>query len=181
LEEQRNDLRATIKERCELAAELVNSHDRPAVAWCNLNVEGNTLAKLIRGGVEVAGADSDERKEEVFSAFCAGQIRVLITKPTIAGFGLNMQHCAHETFFPSHSYEQFYQATRRCWRFGQTSEVVVDMITTDGQNNVLRNLERKTEQASKMFSLLVQLMCQELKVDNQHRHNTKQEEIPAWL
>ena len=180
LAEQRSDLRNTIAERCNMAAELVNAHDRPAVAWCNLNEEGNRMARQMRGAVEVSGNDAEEAKEEAFAAFVAGQIRVLVTKPTIGGFGLNLQHCAHQTFFPSHSYEQFYQATRRCWRFGQKSPVVVDMITTDGQQNVLQNLERKAAQASQMFDQLVALMWRELSLTKEPEATTK-EEMPSWL
>lgn len=180
LDEQRADLRHTTHERCEMAAELINAHDRPAIAWCNLNPEGNLLEKLIRGAVEVSGNDSEERKESVFRDFVSGNIRVLVTKPKIGGFGLNLQHCAHETFFPSHSYEQYYQCVRRCWRFGQTSTVRVDMVTTDGQENVLANLQRKAENADKMFAELVALMNDELNVRRVNDHTQKMD-IPAWL
>jgi superfamily II DNA/RNA helicase len=180
LAEQRSDLRRSIGERCEMAAELVNAHDKPAVVWCNLNEEGNRMAKLIRGAVEVAGSDTEEHKERTFTDFIGGKVRVLVTKPTIAGFGLNLQHCAHMTFFPSHSYEQYYQAVRRCWRFGQKSPVTVDMITTEGQANVLANLERKAEQASKMFDQLVGMMWRELKIEKRNVY-TKAEQIPDWL
>lgn len=180
LAEQRNDLRRTIGERCEMAAELVNAHNKPAIAWCNLNEEGKRLSKLIKDSVEVCGDDSEEFKEESFANFISGKIRVLVTKPTIAGFGLNMQHCAHETFFPSHSYEQYYQAVRRCWRFGQKNSVSVDMITTEGQADVLANLQRKSEQAEKMFEQLVGMMWKELKIEKQNYY-TKREEIPSWL
>jgi hypothetical protein len=180
LEEQRADLRNTIGERCEMAAQLINAHDRPAVAWCNLNEEGNRLEKLINGGVEISGADPEERKEEVFTAFIRGDIRVLITKPTIGGFGLNLQHCAHETFFPSHSYEQYYQAVRRCWRFGQKNPVTVDMITTDGQDNVLKNLQSKADKAADMFDYLVSLMRNELIIEKR-KPFTQKVVIPDWL
>lgn len=180
LDEQRKDLRNTIAERCSMAAALINAHNKPAVAWCNLNEEGNRLARDIHGAVEVAGADTEEHKEETFAAFIRGDIRVLVTKPTIGGFGLNLQHCAHQTYFPSHSYEQYYQSVRRCWRFGQCSPVTVDMITTDGQDNVLANLQRKTEQASEMFDRLVAMMWQEMKIEK-HNEYTQKEEIPSWL
>jgi hypothetical protein len=180
LDEQRKDLRNTIGERCEMAAQLVNSHNRPVVAWCNLNEEGNRLTKLIDGAVQVSGSDTEEHKEATFAGFINGDIRVLVTKPRIGGFGLNMQHCAHETFFPSHSYEQYYQAVRRCWRFGQKNEVTVDMITTNGQENVLKNLERKAEQASVMFDMLVSLMNREMKIEKRNEYTSKME-VPSWL
>jgi len=180
LAEQRADLRHTLVERCEMAAELVNAHDRAAVVWCNLNEEGNRLAKAINGAAEVSGNDSEEHKEETFAAFIRGDVRVLVTKPTIGGFGLNLQHCAHQTYFPSHSYEQYYQSVRRCWRFGQKNPVVVDMVTTDGQEGVLLNLQRKTEQASAMFDQLVAMMWNEKKIVKPNDY-TKKEEIPSWL
>ena len=180
LQEQRTDLRNTIAERCDMAAQLCNAHDKPAVAWCNLNEEGNRLAKAIRGAVEVCGADSEEHKEETFAAFIRGDVRVLVTKPSIGGFGLNLQHCAHMTYFPSHSYEQYYQSVRRCWRFGQKNPVTGDMITTDGQKNVLANLQQKTEQAGAMFDQLVSLMWRELKIERKNEM-TKKEEVPSWL
>ena len=180
LAEQRSDLRNTIGERCEMAASLCNAHTLPAVAWCNLNEEGSRLAKLIDGAVEVAGKDSEEHKEKTFTGFIQGDIRVLVSKPSIAGFGLNLQHCAHQTFFPSHSYEQYYQAVRRCWRFGQSNPVTIDMVTTDGQENVIRNLERKSEQATAMFDRLVSLMGRELKIEQQNEYTNK-EELPSWL
>jgi superfamily II DNA or RNA helicase len=180
LAEQRQDLRRTISERCEMSADITNAHDDSAVAWCNLNEESSRLVKLIRGAVEVSGADSEEEKERAFSGFADGSIRVLVTKPTIAGFGLNWQHCNHMTFFPSHSYEQYYQCVRRSWRFGQKKKVCIDIITTDGQESVLRNLERKSEQATKMFDNLIHLMGNEMKINKANKYTNKQE-IPSWL
>jgi len=180
LKEQRDDLRRTLHERCGMVAQLVNAHDKPAVVWCNLNSEGKLLAKSIRGAVEVCGSDSEAHKEETFLGFIRGDVRVLVTKPKIGGFGLNLQHCAHQTFFPSHSYEQYYQCVRRCWRFGQKSPVTIDMVTTDGQENVLRNLERKAEAASAMFDNLVAMMRDELSIKRVNQY-TKKEETPSWL
>jgi len=180
LQEQRSDLRNTLVERCEMAAQLVNAHDGASVAWCNLNEEGNRLTKSINGAVQVSGDNSEEQKEETFSAFIRGDIRVLVTKPSIGGFGLNLQHCAHQTYFPSHSYEQYYQSVRRCWRFGQKNPVTVDLITTDGQESVLSNLQRKTEQATQMFDKLVAMMWTEMKIEKKNDY-IKKEELPSWL
>jgi hypothetical protein len=180
LQEQRADLRNTLTERVGMVAELINTHDRPAVAWCNLNSEGKMLARSIRGAVEVCGDDSDEQKEESFTGFIDGKFRVLVSKPSIAGLGLNLQHCAHETFFPSHSYEQYYQAVRRCWRFGQKNPVTVDMIATDGQADVLKNLERKTRAADAMFTQLVGMMYKELKIERTNEY-TKKGSVPSWM
>lgn len=180
LDEQRQERRRTINERCEQAAALIADTARPAVAWCHLNEEGHLLEKLIPGAVEVEGSDSDEFKEETFEAFSAGQIRVLVSKPVIAGFGLNWQHCAHQTFFPSHSFEQWYQAIRRCWRFGQTQPVRVDVIASEGEAGVLANLNRKAAQAEEMFARLVELINNELRIEKPNLH-MKEQEIPAWL
>lgn len=180
LDEQREERRRTLPERCEKAAALVADTSAPAVCWCDLNDEGDLLEKLIPGSVQVSGSDSDDAKEEAFAAFSSGRVRVLISKPKIAGFGLNWQHCAHQTFFPSHSFEQFYQAVRRSWRFGQTHPVVVDVITSAGEAGVLANLKRKAEQADMMFARLVSLMNNELGLE-QADPFTKRTEAPAWL
>lgn len=180
LAEQRSDLRRTIEERCNMAATLCNAHNEPSVAWCNLNDEGNRLARDIRGAVQVSGNDPEDRKEEAFLAFVRGDVRVLVTKPSIGGFGLNLQHCAHQTYFPSHSYEQYYQSVRRCWRFGQKKPVTVDIITTDGQNNVLSNLQRKADSAGIMFDRLVEMMRNELNIHKRNDYTTT-ERIPSWL
>jgi len=180
LQEQRAERRRTIQERCELAASLINSTNKPAVAWCHLNEEGHLLEKLIPDAVEVEGSDSDEFKEETFEAFAEGKIRVLISKPVIAGFGLNWQHCAHQTFFPSHSFEQWYQAIRRSWRFGQKSEVRIDVISSEGEAGVLANMNRKSEQADQMFAKLVELLNNELRIEKLNLY-TEQERLPKWL
>lgn len=180
LEEQREERRRTIGERCEMVARLVSETAKPAVVWCHLNEEGRRLRQAIAGSVEVSGDDADERKEEAFIAFERGEIRVLVTKPTIAGFGLNWQHCAHETFFPSHSFEQWYQAIRRCWRFGQKSPVQVDVVCSEGESGVLANLRRKAEACERMFARLVELMNQELTI-KPTRVGTAVTEVPTWL
>jgi hypothetical protein len=180
LKEQRAERRRTIEERCESVAKLVSKTGKPAVTWCHLNDEGKMLEQMIPGAVEVAGSHSDEFKEEAFEAFVAGKIRVLISKPIIAGFGLNWQHCHHQTFFPSHSFEQWYQAIRRCWRFGQKHPVQVDIVSSEGEAGVLGNLNRKAEQCDRMFGTMVGLINQELRITKQNNHIQKQE-IPVWL
>lgn len=121
-----------------------------------------------------------ERKEEVFEAFAKGQILKLVTKPDIAGFGLNWQHCHHSTFFPSHSFEQFYQSVRRFWRFGQTQPVEIDIITSAGEAGVLENLMRKSANAEVLFANLVQHMGEASNVELKRDHQTKTE-LPSWL
>ena len=180
LEEQREEVRRTLPQRCALAAKLVSANKGQSIVWCQLNDEGKMLGKLISDAEEVAGATPDERKEELFEAFVSGQLRVLITKAKIASFGLNLQCCNHMTFFPSHSYEQYYQAVRRCWRFGQKRSVHVDIITTEGERAVMANLQRKSDQADKMFSTLVAEMNNAMQV-NMEEHNPERVEVPSWL
>lgn len=178
LKEQRDERRRTIEERCEKVAELVKT-DKSALVWCHLNYEGDLLEK-IPDAVQVSGRDSDEAKEDKFIAFTEGKIRVLVTKPKIGAWGLNFQHCSHVTFFPSHSFEQYYQGVRRCWRFGQTKPVQVDIITTEGEQEVLKNLQRKALAADKMFANLVAQMNAAVAIDKSIKF-TKQEAVPSWL
>jgi len=180
LEEQRNERRRTINERCELAADIINRAQCSAVAWCHLNDESKRLAEMIPDAIEVSGSDSDEKKEESFLAFQSGQARVIVTKPTIAGFGLNWQHCHVQTFFPSHSFEQWYQAIRRSWRFGQTETVTVDVIASEGESGVLSNMNRKAHAAERMFASLVELMNQELNLKPK-AYGQNDVEMPTWL
>ncbi len=178
LREEREENRRTLTERCEAAATILAGADT-AVAWCHLNDESALLANMIDGAVEVAGSESAEAKEEKLAAFTRGEIRVLVTKPAIGAWGLNWQHCHRMTYFPSHSYEQWYQAVRRCWRFGQTKPVEVDVITTEGGSRVLANLQRKAGQADRMFTELVAHMNQARQIDS-HKYATPLE-VPAWL
>jgi hypothetical protein len=180
LKEQRDERRRTIQERCELAATLVAHTGDPALMWCHLNDEGDLLTEIVPGAVQISGSDDDAEKEERFIAFIRGEIRVLVTKQKIAGWGLNMQHCWHMTTFPSHSFESYYQGVRRCWRFGQTRPVTVDMITTEGEKSVLKNLQRKAKAADKMFSDLVTHMNQSIRIDRGAAF-TQPQEAPQWL
>jgi hypothetical protein len=177
--EEREERRRTIVERCEQVAELVD-HDRQALVWCHLNDEGDLLGRLIPDAIQVQGSDSDEDKEARLVAFANGDERVLVTKPKIGAWGLNLQRCSHVTFFPSHSYEQYYQGVRRCWRFGQENPVTVDIVTTEGELGVKENLQRKAKQADRMFSSLVAHMSDALAISTDHDRNTSPE-VPAWL
>jgi hypothetical protein len=180
LEEQRNERRRTINERCEMAAKLIYEHRGASVAWCHLNSEGDLLEKLIPNCVQVSGSDSDEEKEEKIDAFSLGQIENLVTKSVVCGFGMNWQHCHHTTSFPSHSFEQWYQSIRRFWRFGQKHKVRVDMISGEGDAGVLSNLNRKAVQVEQMFAKLSELMSSELAIAKPQNHKTTQEN-PSWL
>lgn len=178
LREEREETRRTLLERCEAAAAAIGDA-RHAVAWCHLNDESSMLTRLIPGAVEVSGADSPESKEEKLIAFTNGEIRALVTKPKIGAWGLNWQHCHRMTYFPSHSYEQWYQAIRRCWRFGQKHDVTVDVIATEGGRNVLANLQRKATQADAMFDQLVAHMNQAQSIESVTYD--KRIEMPKWL
>lgn len=178
LREEREEARRTLTERCEAAAEAL-SGATSGVAWCHLNDESRLLARLIPGAVEVSGADTPDEKEAKLRGFSDGTIPFLVTKPTIGAWGLNWQHSHRMTYFPSHSYEQWYQAVRRMWRFGQQSEVVVDVITTEGGRNVLANLQRKADQADAMFSALVAHMNNARTITRATYDNPV--EVPQWL
>jgi hypothetical protein len=180
LHEQRAERRRTIRQRCELAAALVADTGKPFVSWCHLNEEGDLLERLIPDGVQVSGSDPDEKKEETFIAFAKGEVRGIVTKDSIAGFGLNWQHCAHQTVFPSHSFERFYQCTRRFWRFGQRNDVITDMVTSEGEAGVLKNLMEKGERLERAFARLVEVMNSELSIDRMIPAGVP-EVLPAWL
>lgn len=180
LKEQREERKRTVKERCEKVASLVNRTGHPAIVWCHLNEEGDLLEELIPDAIQISGSDSDERKEEKFSAFITGQARILITKPKIGAWGLNFQHCAHVVYFPSHSYESYYQAVRRCWRFGQKKPVKVDIVLTEGDKMVMANLARKSAAADLMFASLVAEMNNAQSV-TKTRNNAGNVGVPSWL
>lgn len=180
LHSQREETRRTLDERCETVASLLNDNDESCIAWCHLNDEGDLLERLIDGGVQVSGSDSDDRKEEVFNGFASGQIRAIVTKPSIAGFGMNWQHCSRMSFFPSHSFEQYYQSVRRCWRFGQTRPVRVELVASESGSGVRASLQRKAEAAEEMFDRLVEMMNNTLRIESRRDFSTK-EIIPSWL
>ncbi len=180
LKEQRAERRISLGDRCEAVAKTINGRSDQSLVWCHMNDEGDLLEELIPDAVQISGSDSDTAKEERFLAFAEGRIRVLVTKPKIGAWGLNFQNCQHVTFFPSHSFEQYYQAVRRCWRFGQKKSVLVDIFTTEGERGVLKNLQRKAAQADQMFDHLVAEMNNALGIDRANTM-TKKVEVPSWL
>lgn len=153
LTEVRKEQRCTIENRCEQAVYLTNDHDI-SVYWCNLNDEGDLLEKLDTDAVQIKGSMNLDKKEDILISFYKQDIKKLITKPKMTAFGLNWQHCRHTVYFPTFSYEQYYQAVRRFWRFGQKNEVIVDMVYSDGQKRVLDSLLAKTQKANELFSKL---------------------------
>lgn len=159
LQERRNAKKVSIADRVQATADLVNASSDPWVVWCNLNAESQALARAIPDAVEITGSDSDTHKEQAMLDFAAGRIRVLVTKPSIAGFGMNWQHCAHMAFVGlSDSYEQLYQAERRCWRFGQRRPVQVYVVTSELEGAIVRNIQRKEQEATAMFAALIDEM-----------------------
>jgi len=136
-----------------MAVEKANLHDI-SVYWVNLNDEAAIINELDKSAVEVMGKMNIDKKEEILLAFSNGEIKKLITKTSITAFGLNWQHCNHTTYFPTYSYEQYYQAIRRFWRFGQTKPVTVDLILSDGQVKIMESLLVKKDKAVKMFDQL---------------------------
>lgn len=179
LEDQREERKLTLKERSEKVKELVAGHDI-SVIWCHYNYEGDYIENILPDCVQISGSDSDESKEAKFIDFSEGRIKNLVIKPKIGAFGLNWQHANHMTFFPSHSYEQYYQGVRRMWRFGQQRKVYVDLITTEGEMGVYENIKRKTRDASKMFDMLVYHMNNELKIKPKN-HTNQKINLPTWL
>lgn len=152
--EVRHEQKQTELHRCEKAVELAQG--KTSVYWCNTNQESAFLKDLDKDAVEIIGSQSIEKKEEILLAFSNQEIKRIITKPKITSFGLNWQHCNHTTFFPTWSYEQYYQAIRRFWRFGQTNNVTVDLVISDGQTRVLDAIQQKTNKAIELHKHLTQ-------------------------
>jgi len=185
LQERLQARRDSIGERVARCADLVNTEWRePWIVWCNLNRESELLTRAIPGAVEVRGSDPPEAKEQAMLDFAVGKIRVLVTKPSIAGHGMNWQHCAREAFVGlSDSWEEYYQAVRRCWRFGQTRPVDVYLITAETEGAVVENIRRKEAQAAAMFDEIITHM-QGLQLEQTTRQEAEYEEAvvkgPAW-
>jgi hypothetical protein len=144
-----------VEHRCKLAAQITPL-ERPFVWWCNLNSEAEMLAKLIPGAVNLHGGLSESEKERILIAFSDNQIRHLITKPSLAGFGMNWQHCADTGFVGlNDSFEQFYQAVRRFWRFGQKNPVNAHIIASELEGATVANIKRKEADADRMAASMV--------------------------
>jgi DNA modification methylase len=160
LQERQQARRESTDARVAACATLVNASDDAWLVWCDLNRESEALAKAIPGAVEVTGSDTPDHKTQAMLDFAEGRIRVLVSKPSICGFGMNWQHCHNVAFVGlSDSYEQFYQAVRRCWRFGQQRPVSVYLITAETEGAVVKNIERKEQQARDMMDNIVAHMA----------------------
>jgi len=150
--EVRQEVKQTIKERCIKAVELAKG--KTSVYWCNRNEESKILKELDPEAIEIIGSQSMEKKEEILLDFANGKIKRIITKAKMTGMGLNWQHCNHSVFFPTYSYEQYYQSIRRFWRFGQKNEVNIDIVISDRQTSVLESLKKKTKKAIELHTNL---------------------------
>lgn len=151
LMERRDARRASLAQRVAACAEMVNADRQPWVVWCDLNAEGDALRAAIPDAVEIRGSDDADTKERRLIDFAEGRIRVLVSKPSICGFGLNWQHCARMAFVGvTDSYEAYYQAVRRCWRFGQSRDVHVHVFSSELEGAVTANLARKERDALAM-------------------------------
>jgi ERCC4-related helicase len=162
--EVREEQKATVKERCEEAYSLANG--KTSVYWCNLNEESSLLSTLDRDAVEIIGGMSIDKKEDILISFAKGEIKRLITKAKMTSMGLNWQHCNHTVYFPTWSYEQYYQAIRRFWRFGQKNEVTCDMVISEGQERVLEAIDQKTKKAIQLYGNLVAAANQDFSITN---------------
>lgn len=172
------EAKVTITKRCEIAIEKALKHD-VSVYWCNLNDEADTLLSLDKNAVEVRGNMDIDKKEDILLNFANGNIKKLVTKTSITAFGLNWQHCNHTTYFPTYSYEQYYQAIRRFWRFGQKNPVFVDLILSDGQERIMQSLLIKKDKAIKMFEKLTQQTNKDYTI--KHKEFNKNIELPKFI
>jgi SNF2 family DNA or RNA helicase len=176
---ERDERKRTLEQRCGFVSDLVN-HKRSAVVWCQMNAEGDRLEELIPDAKQISGSTPEDKRLELYEAFASGELRVLIIKPKVGAWGLNWQHCNHVVTFASHSYEQYYQSVRRCYRFGQKNAVTLDVVATEGEERVLGNMRRKADQASKMFEVLVREMNQAVKIERANVY-TEKVKVPTWL
>jgi hypothetical protein len=164
LMERRGARKASLAERVKACAEMVNASNEPWVIWCDLNAEGDALRAAIPGAVEIRGADAEDVKEQRLMDFAAGRIRVLITKASITGWGLNWQHCRNVAFVGvTDSWEAYYQAVRRCYRFGQKREVQVHIFASEQEGSIVANLKRKEADAKAMGDALVTEVLESVK------------------
>lgn len=178
LTEVREEQRCTIEGRCEKAVELTKKYDT-SVYWCNLNNEGDLINQLDKEAYQISGSMNLDKKEELLIGFFNGEIKKLITKPKMTAFGLNWQHCNHTVFFPTFSYEQYYQSIRRFWRFGQKRDVIVDIVYSDGQKRVLDSLLAKTDKANELFDKLNSSLHSDFTIKN--KEFNKQITLPKFL
>jgi hypothetical protein len=189
LSERRQIRKESIYDRVKMAKEIIEkSNGSQSLLWCDLNAESNMLKKAVNA-VEIKGSDTPEHKEKSIMGFAQGKIKRLVTKPSIAGFGINWQSCHNMVFVGlSDSYEAFYQATRRCWRFGQKNPVDVNIVYHELEGNVIDNIKRKEKQAKRMAKNMLSHMKDISKdeIIGTHKDDNayipiEKMEIPRWL
>ena len=175
--------RQTSEARSEIAASLVGKE--PIILWCDTDYEADALKKAIPSAVEIRGSMSIDEKEDRLAGFETGQFKHLIAKPSMCGFGLDWSHCHRMAFVGrSYSYETYYQAVRRCWRFGQKEKVIVDLIVAEGEDTIGRVIDRKANDHAKMKSAMRAAMkrATERKAAVRVAYNpTHRGRLPAWL
>lgn len=189
LSERRNARKQSLAERVKVAADIANSLDGQVLAWCDLNAESEALRKAIRGAVEVKGNDAPSHKVDAMNGFSAGSVRALVSKPSIAGWGMNWQNCSDMIFVGlSDSFEAYYQAVRRCWRFGQKNPVNVHLVISEAEGAVKANIERKQQDAQRMTRELVKRTQKMLQADirqttriSESYHAALSMSVPEWL
>jgi superfamily II DNA or RNA helicase len=189
LTDQRAARRASLSRRCEVAAQLANATDEQFLLWCDLNDESSLLKQLVPGAVEVRGSDKESHKEQAIVDFVDGKTRVLVSKPSIFGWGVNLQNCRNAAFVGlSHSFEQLYQAVRRIWRFGQAREVNAHIITSSAEGAVVANIKRKQEDFNRMVRGMSAHMADFSKSEIKAASRTfddyvpkKTVKVPSWL
>ena len=189
LNERREARRNSLTDRVRAAADIANATDEQVLVWCDLNSESEALSEAINGAVEVRGSQSPDYKENAMNGFTDGVNRVLVSKPSIAGWGMNWQQCNTMVFVGlSDSFEAYYQAVRRCWRFGQTRPVTVYIIISEAEGCVKQNIERKQADAQRMTRELVKFTKDILSAEIRHTTRmienyitTERMEMPAWI
>lgn len=189
LHERNQARRSTVDARCQKAAEIVNALDEPAVIWCHLNDESAILTRIIEGAVEVKGADHPDHKAKAMLDFADGNIKALVTKPRIAGFGMNWQATRHCVFVGlSDSWESYYQAIRRQWRFGQSRTVHCHIVSADVEGAVVENIRRKNAQHQEISAAMMRHMSDYMRAEIFGAMREKTEYmadkpiiIPQWL
>lgn len=188
--QQRSQARKdSLEDRVKAASDIANSTNEQVLIWCDLNKESEMLTKQINGAVEVKGSDSEEHKVKAMIGFANGDVRVLVSKPSICGYGMNWQNCNKEIFVGlSDSFEKYYQAIRRCWRFGQTKTVDAYLVVSEAEGSVKDNIERKQKQADYFMQNMAQRTINSLLDDlnNTTRISnsyiaTERMEIPNWI
>ena len=189
LNERREARRNSLSDRVQAAAEIANGTDEQVLVWCDLNAESEALAEAINGAVEVRGSQTPDFKENAMNGFTDGVNRVLVSKPSIAGWGMNWQQCNTMIFVGlSDSFEAYYQAVRRCWRFGQKRPVKVYIIISEAEGCVKQNIERKQADAQRMTKELVKFTKDILSAEIRHTRRmienyitVERMEMPAWI